>query len=281
MLYQLYLHISKTRQYKYNKPIRNTILNFNNLKLVSDLDIETSSPDSWDCKDSKFCYQPAGHIVTGNLKIITDSRIRSVISKGPKYRFPAHTDFNKCRETIASALNGYCTRWCKREHVESNALNTWKLKIFKIIDERVLFYSNNHDLLPPKPKLSFRYLKQGIQEFHTSMFWLQLIKLLIMLLSCDDFIISIPLYKNLVVPIHMNGFLLTRDLLSIPILSILLLSLQWVLKKSKTDFLRYIGYRNFINDLIKHVSLLILVHVRLLFCPNCLLHALLLLKTLD
>ena len=63
----------------------------------------------------------------------------------------------------------------------------------------------------------------------------------------------------------MNGFLLTRDLLSIPFLSILLLSLQWVLKKSKTDFLRYIGYRNFINDLIKHVLLLILVLVRLLF----------------
>ena len=37
------------------------------------------------------------------------------------------------------------------------------MKIFKIIDERVLFYSNN---LPPKGKLSFRYLKQGIQEFH-------------------------------------------------------------------------------------------------------------------
>ena len=49
---------------------------------------------------------------------------------------------------------------------ESNALNNWKLKIFKIIDERVLFYSNNLDLLPPKPKSSFRYLKQGIQEFH-------------------------------------------------------------------------------------------------------------------
>ena len=108
----------------------------------------------------------------------------------------------------------------------SNALNNWKVKIFKIIDERVLFYSNNLDLLPPKPKLSFRYLKQGIQEFHRSMFWLQLIKLLIMLLLCDDFIILILLNKNLVVPKHMNGFLLTRDLLSIPILSILLLSLQ-------------------------------------------------------
>ena len=39
--------------------------------------------------------------------------------------------------------------------------------------------------------------------------------------------------------------------------------------KEKQDILRYIGYRNFINDLIKHVSLLHLVHVRLLFCPNC------------
>ena len=29
-----------------------------------------------------------------------------------------------------------------------------------------MFYSNNLGLLPPKPKLSFRYLKQGIQEFH-------------------------------------------------------------------------------------------------------------------
>ena len=45
-------------------------------------------------------------------------------------------------------------------------INNWKLKIFKIIDERVLFYSNNLDPLPPEPKLSFRYLKQGIQEFH-------------------------------------------------------------------------------------------------------------------
>ena len=45
---------------------------------------------------------------TGNLKIISDSRIRSVISKGPKYRFPTHIDFKKCREAIAGALNDKC-----------------------------------------------------------------------------------------------------------------------------------------------------------------------------
>ena len=75
-------------------------------------------------------------------------------------------DFKSCREEIAGTLQELCNRWCKREHVESNALNSWKLNIFKIIDGRISFYCNNLDLLPPKPKFTFRHLKKGIQEFH-------------------------------------------------------------------------------------------------------------------
>ena len=52
------------------------MLNFN--QLVSDLYTETSSTEFWDCKDSTFCYQPAGHIGTGELKIITDSQKKFV-----------------------------------------------------------------------------------------------------------------------------------------------------------------------------------------------------------
>ena len=62
--------------------IRNTVFNFN--KLVSDLDIHANTPESWDCKDSKFMYPAAGHIMTGNLKIISDSRICYIVSNGPK-----------------------------------------------------------------------------------------------------------------------------------------------------------------------------------------------------
>ena len=66
--------------------------------------------------------------MTGNLKIISDSRIRYIVSKGPKYRFPSRIDFKKCREEIASALNDFGNRWCKREYVESDALKEWKVK---------------------------------------------------------------------------------------------------------------------------------------------------------
>ena len=70
----------------------------------------------------------------GNLKIISDSRICQIIAKGPKYRFPAKIDFQTCREKIAATLDEYCNCWCKRQHVECDALKDWKLNIFKIID---------------------------------------------------------------------------------------------------------------------------------------------------
>ena len=97
---------------------------------------------------SKFCYEPAGHIITGNLKIISDSRIRSIISKGPKYRLPSLIDFNKCREEIAVALNEFCMRWCRSEHVEYNALNSWKISIFNI-KKNVSHFTLKILILPP------------------------------------------------------------------------------------------------------------------------------------
>ena len=241
----------------------------------------------------------------------------------------------------------------------------------------MLFYSNNFELFPAKPKLSFRYLKQGIQEFHRKYvlapadkaannvvvvwrpyalnplvvystdrsksvvpvlvllfgaLWFILRGDLLYVLPCVILFLCFSVLLALQLPrlgkrelilmpfvclidlclfgfvgflfLLMSGsaavydcytpwtFLLaffyyintliqelgstkTYERIStderpivIPILSILLLNLQLVLKKSKTYFLRYIGYRNLINDLIKHVSLVLLVHVRLLFRPK-------------
>ena len=94
----------------------------------------------------------------------SDSRIRNIVSKGPKYRFPSHIDFIRWKEEIASALNNYGNRWCKRESVECNALKEWKLSISHIVDKRIKFYSHNTTFLPPKPKSSFRASKYFIES---------------------------------------------------------------------------------------------------------------------
>ena len=105
-------------------------------------------------------------MITVNLNVIPDARVRNIISKGPKYRFPSNIDFPKCRTAIAASLNDFSNRWCKQENVEPDALKEWKINIFKIIDTRISFYSRNTHLLPPKLKSSFRHLKRGIQDFH-------------------------------------------------------------------------------------------------------------------
>ena len=116
-------------------------------------------------------YPADGRIMPGNMKITSDSRIRYIVSKGPKNRFPSRIDFKKCREEIASALNDFGNRRCKREYVEPNALKEWKVSIFKIVDQRIKFYSQITNLLPPKPKSTSRHLKQGIQDFHRKYFF--------------------------------------------------------------------------------------------------------------
>ena len=52
-----------------------------------------------------------------------------------------YTRLNKCREEIAVtvALNEFCKRWCRRDHVECNALNSKKISIFNIIEKRISF----------------------------------------------------------------------------------------------------------------------------------------------
>ena len=115
---------------------------------------------------SNYLYPSAGHVITGNLNVIPDAKVRNIISKGPKYRFPSNIDFSKCQREIAASLNDFSNRWCKRKNVEPDALKEWKINIFKIIHTRISFYSRNTHLLPPKPKSSFRHLKRGIQDFH-------------------------------------------------------------------------------------------------------------------
>ena len=54
-------------------------------------------------------------MITGNLNVVPDVRVRNITSKGPKYRFPSNIDFPKCRREIAASLSDLSNRWCKPE----------------------------------------------------------------------------------------------------------------------------------------------------------------------
>ena len=57
--------------YKYNKPIRSSIFNYN--KIVNDIDKDSITFASRDCQNSNYLYPSAGHVITGNLNVIPDA----------------------------------------------------------------------------------------------------------------------------------------------------------------------------------------------------------------
>ena len=116
--------------YKYKKPKRNLI--HNNNQTLSMIDTDTIEPTTCDCSNSKFYYASAGHVITGDVNVITDRRLRNLISRGSKIWLPGPIDFKSCRPHIAEAINPYCNKWCKRENTDPNALSTWK-SLFSVL----------------------------------------------------------------------------------------------------------------------------------------------------
>ena len=43
---------------------------------------------SYQCKESKISYEPHGHVITGDLRVIENAKLGELVAKGPKYREP-------------------------------------------------------------------------------------------------------------------------------------------------------------------------------------------------
>ena len=72
--------------YSYSSPIARKI--FNHKNVLQGLNTENIARNSLacSCKALEFCYNPAGHIITGDLNIVRISKLRDILSKCPKYR---------------------------------------------------------------------------------------------------------------------------------------------------------------------------------------------------
>ena len=131
------------------------------------------------------------------------------------------------------------------------------------MDRRIKFYSQNTNLLPPKPKYSFRNLKQGIQEFHRKYVLVPADK------GANNVVVVCQLHYINTLKQEFNGTKAYEET-SIDEKSVVYSHSNEIpnkfavdVKEAKTGFLRCIGYPSFIKDRIKLGSLQILALVQL------------------
>ena len=103
--------------YSYTKTISGQI--FNQKRVVEELDFDIGTEDMHcDCSTCEYCYEPAGHVVTGDLNIIRDAKLCTLIAKGLSYREQNSINRRVNEEICRQAVSAYKSKWSKREAVD-------------------------------------------------------------------------------------------------------------------------------------------------------------------
>ena len=151
--------------FSYTKTIAGKIFNFKQcVKNITNFEVGMTEI-SCDCHESQFRYEPVGHVITGNLGIIENRKLRKLVSKGPSYREQNNINWNTNLKILRKSIREYKLQWAKKEKVDSRALDEWECKVIGIVKARI-------DRLKQKKYcrntrvLSERSCKEYLNNFH-------------------------------------------------------------------------------------------------------------------
>jgi len=70
-----------------------------NLYIDDEVSFTTDSTPC-ECESSTFCDPHHKHIITGDLRLIENTKLRKLLTKGPNYREPCSINFSKALTEI-------------------------------------------------------------------------------------------------------------------------------------------------------------------------------------
>ena len=111
--------------YKLKPSIRSKIFNYKEFTINMDV---YNNVDAYPChcNGSSFVDSDHGHVVTGDLRIVDNNKLRKLFVKGPKYREPSVIDFNKARECITAGINGFVSTSSEKYKVHEREFSEWR-----------------------------------------------------------------------------------------------------------------------------------------------------------
>ena len=123
--------------YKYTNHISSSVFNYNQILRNINLNDYRNASSLCDCKSSAFRYEPHGHVITGDLRIVRNRQLRRLLEKGPKYREQNIIDWHLNKKILITAIDDYAKNWSKREGYHVSALEEWSETVKLIISNRI------------------------------------------------------------------------------------------------------------------------------------------------
>ena len=160
--------------FKYTKTIGGKI--FNQKKVVEDLNVDIGTSNMYcECNASEYCYGPVGHVITGDLSIIRDAKLRSLIEKGPSYREQNQVNWSITERLCKEAVAKYKRKWARKEKVDIRVLNEWECKVNECVKNRIALLKRKHINRRKSHILRNRRHSRSLEELH-GMFYYQPIR---------------------------------------------------------------------------------------------------------
>ena len=156
---------------KLDPPIRSKILNYRetvsslNIFVDEDLSFVENLP-SCDCHSSPFCDPSHQHIITGDLRVISNQKLRKLFTKGPNYREPKTINYHKAKQSIEQSLSISIDKIAKRYNLEVQHFLSWKSKILQLVDQRVNVLKQRRVPSTTKPVLRDEQVLTSLAELH-------------------------------------------------------------------------------------------------------------------
>ena len=157
---------------KLDPPIRNKILNYREtvslLKVFIDEDVSfVENLPPCDCENSEFCDPHHKHVVSGDLRIINDQKLRKLFSKGPNYREAKTVNYHKCKQSIEFSLISSIEQMASKYNLEVQNFFSWKDKILQLVDQRINVLKSRNVPSATKPILQDEQTLTSLAELHS------------------------------------------------------------------------------------------------------------------
>ena len=82
-------------------------------------------------------YESCVHVVTGDLSIVKDVKLRHLIGKGPAYREQNNIDWRVNLKNCKAAVSRCAKKWARESNVDRRVLRDWEETVYEFIDEKI------------------------------------------------------------------------------------------------------------------------------------------------
>ena len=110
--------------YKYENTIRNKIFNYKATaeEYVPGIEEEMTCL----CEGSIYKDPHHGHIITGDLNVVDNTKLRNLFKKGPNYREPKFINWSKTEDCLKEDIDTFISKWSNKNRISSQCFQEWR-----------------------------------------------------------------------------------------------------------------------------------------------------------